>query len=78
MWERHVMADPPDELQSPPISILKGINLRPLPVALAHRMAATQPGDPYLMTLIHLFLGLSFSDRLDFLLEMVRAPVSRA
>ena len=78
MWERHVMADPPSEIPPPPVSVLKGADLRPLPVALAQRMAATRPGDPYLATLIHLFLGLSFNDRLDFLLEMMRARVSRA
>lgn len=72
MWEHLLVAGIPDSSRSPPNSVLKGCILRPLPVALAHKMAVTEPGDPHLATLVHLFLSLSRSERFDFLFETIR------
>ena len=70
-------AEPPNEPQSTPDSVLRRVGIRPLPVALAHRVAATEPDDPHLATLIRIFLALSRAEQFDFMFEMIRAGVGR-
>lgn len=47
----------------PQFSVLRDLALRPLPVALAHRLINAKPGDPYRQTYYRLYELLTTSDR---------------
>jgi hypothetical protein len=72
LWEHFVVLGTPDTSKSEPASILKDHTPRPLPIALAHKMAVTRPGDPHLATLLNLFVSLSRAERFDFMFETIR------
>lgn len=55
-------------------SVLQFGTLRPLPVALAHRLAATELDDPYIATLKRLYKSLSSHERSLCLAEFARCP----
>lgn len=56
----------------PEFSVLRDFAMRPLPVALAHRLVNAKPGDPYLETFHRLYESLATSDRTRCLAEMVQ------
>jgi hypothetical protein len=47
----------------PEFSVLRDYAMRPLPVALAHRLVNARPGDPYLETFHRLYEALTVPDR---------------
>lgn len=47
----------------PEFSVLRDYAMRPLPVALAHRLVNAKPGDPYLETFHRLYESLAAPDR---------------
>jgi hypothetical protein len=49
--------------QRPQYSLLRAWTLRPLPVALAHRLADTEAGEAYMAMLSRLYAALPASDR---------------
>jgi len=53
-------------------SILRCCRLRPLAVALAHRLANTKPGDPYSLTLERLYSALSEAQQVQCGVELAR------
>ena len=56
----------------PEFSVLRNYVTRPLPVALAHRLANARPGDPYLEIFHHLYESLTTSDRTRCLAEIAQ------
>ena len=59
----HVISDPD-------FSVLRDHSIRPLPVALAHRIANAKAGDPYLEIFHRLYESLAAPDRTRCLLEI--------
>lgn len=56
----------------PDFSVLRDYIIRPLPVALAHRLANARSVDPYLDNFHHLYETLAASDRTRCLAEMAQ------
>jgi hypothetical protein len=56
----------------PEFSVLRDFAMRPLPVALAHRLVNAKPDDPYLEIFHRLYESLATSDRTRCLAEMVQ------
>jgi hypothetical protein len=56
----------------PEFSVLRDFTMRPLPVALAHRLVNAKPDDPYLETFHRLYESLATSDRTRCLDEMAQ------
>ena len=57
----------------PPISVLQDWKIRALPVALARRIAATEPSDPYMRTLNRLFRALPRNQQALCLVEISKS-----
>jgi hypothetical protein len=56
----------------PEFSVLSDLAMRPLPVALAHRLVKARLGDPYIDTFHRLYESLPPSDRTRCLAEIAR------
>ena len=70
--------DTPVKVQVPSVSVLRSWKIRTLPVALAQRMAATAPGDPYMVTLNRLFMALPRTQRTEYLFEIIKVRDDRS
>jgi hypothetical protein len=59
-------------MPEPEFSVLSHYAMRPLPVALAHRLVKARPGDPHLQIFYRLYESLPTSDRTRCLAEMAQ------
>ena len=59
-------------MQEPEFSVLSDLTMRPLPVALAHRLVNARPSDPYLETFHRLYESLATPERTRCQAEMAR------
>jgi hypothetical protein len=58
----------------PNFSVLRDYYMRPLPVALAHRLVRARSSDPYVEIFHRLYESLTTSDRAQCLAEINRQP----